>query len=726
MNLVHPHYVLAAVAALFVLLATAWLLARARRRAISRFASPALADGLAQSVSRPRRAAKLALLSFGVVGALLALARPQWGWRWEQAHRNGVDILFAVDTSKSMLAEDVRPSRLARAKLAVHDLVDRFEGDRAGLVAFAGEAFLQAPITLDRDAFGRALDALDTDTIPRAGTDVAAAIREANAAFGDTGHDKVLVLLTDGEALEGDAVQAARDAARDGVRIFAVGVGGTDGALVPVQGADGRPGLLRGPDGELVRSRLDEATLRQIAAVSHGDYEPFGASGEGLRRLYERDLSTLPRHAIAERRERVWFERFQVPLAMAVAALVLEALLGERRRARSTGEGMRRRGRGRSTTAAAAMAAALVLPASVMAQDGPPQIYNGGVSAYRAGDFAAAGAGFERALRDGDLRLQARAYYNLGNARFRAGEASLEHDRTATRTAWEAASHAYESALRLSPNDDDAQHNLALVRRRLAGLDREDASHQAQQRGAQQQNGQQGAQQQNGQQGAQQQNGQQGAQGQNGSQQGAQQQSGQQQGTQGQNGQQGAQQQNGQQQGTQGQNGQQDAQQQNGQQQGAQGQNGSQQPAQGQSGQQQGQQSARGPQHAQSRDSQGTQPSQGDANGSQNAGSQQSAQQQASSRTGGENAQQPPSAQTAPNTATQGAAQPSAQQHGSSQSGAHAASAGGNGEPGARLDARDAAELLDSMRHEERRWPLTSRSQNADASPTNPGARRDW
>ena len=176
-----------------------------------------------------RRRVKRALVIAGVACLAVALARPLAGFRWEEARRKGLDLMFAVDTSKSMLAQDVKPDRLTRAKMAVEDLLEKLDGDRVGLVAFAGNAFLQCPLTLDYDAFRQSLDALDTKIIPRGGTDIASAIQETEAALEGNGNDeRILVLLTDGEDLEGSALDAARAAAKNGLKIFTVGVGSTD------------------------------------------------------------------------------------------------------------------------------------------------------------------------------------------------------------------------------------------------------------------------------------------------------------------------------------------------------------------------------------------------------------------------------------------------------------------------------------------------------------------
>lgn len=506
MQLAEPLWIGIAVVALGAIIALAWLDARRRRRAVERFASPALAEALTGAVARRRRRLKVVLVALGAAAATAALARPQWGWRWEDTERQGTDILFAIDTSNSMLAADVRPSRLERAKLAVADLVEQFDGDRAGLVAFAGEAFLQSPMTMDRGAFERSLHELDTEIIPRGGTDVGAAIRESIAAFGESQHEKILVLLTDGESLEGDAVRAAEEAAEAGVRIFTVGLGSSAGTPIPVPDEHGNETLLRDPGtGEVVRSRLDEASLRRIADVTGGAYEPLGQDGHGLTRLWRDHLSALPSHAVASRRHRVFTERFQWPLGLGLALLLVEPLIGERRRRKRASR--QRAGATPTAAAFAALVAVTTVPAIALAsphdaqeayrrgdferahrafadaaerESDPTLHFNAGAAAYRAGDHEAAVEAMDRALRSGDVELQPGAYYDRGNAQYRIGESTLPSDREATKTAWKAAVASYESALALRPGDADAQYNLDLVRRRLALLE------QAQQEQAQQ------------------------------------------------------------------------------------------------------------------------------------------------------------------------------------------------------------------------------------------------
>ncbi|HSS38687.1 MAG TPA: VWA domain-containing protein, partial [Polyangia bacterium] len=328
------------------------------------------------SLSPWRRRLKMALLLLGTAALSVALARPLAGFRWEETRRQGIDLMFAVDTSKSMLATDLRPDRLTRAKLAVRDLVRALPGERFGLIAFAGDAFVQAPMTTDQAVFEESLEALDTSVIPRGGTDLASAIRTGAAAMSsEPDRRKVLILLSDGEDLAGQAQAAAVDARRQGLTIYTVGVGTAAGELIAARDASGQP----------VRSRLDEATLASVARATGGTYVALGASGRGLESLYRSQLAKLPRTSTAERRRKVYTERFQIPLAVALGCLLVELAIGERRA---------------RWRAAPVAGVALLLAAGGRAHAGTaPDVaaYNAGTGAYRQHDYAAAKQRFEAA-----------------------------------------------------------------------------------------------------------------------------------------------------------------------------------------------------------------------------------------------------------------------------------------------------------------------------------------
>ena len=199
-----------------------------------------------------------------------------------EVKRKGIDILFAVDTSRSMLAEDLTPNRLERARLGIIDFVRRLEGDRVGLIPFAGSAFALCPLTLDYEAFRESLNALDTDLIPRQGTDLASAIKEAERLFDENGNNhRVLVLLTDGEDIQGDVIDAAKAAAKKGMAIYTVGVGSPEGANIPIQMRNGRTDFVRDESGKVVRTTLDESTLKKIAEETNALYVPLGRGARG-------------------------------------------------------------------------------------------------------------------------------------------------------------------------------------------------------------------------------------------------------------------------------------------------------------------------------------------------------------------------------------------------------------------------------------------------------------
>jgi len=215
--------------ALLVIPVLALLFARAEQRGIARlreFVSPRLLPQLAATVNRSRRVFRFALLMLGLALAIVSLARPQWGYIYEDVKRKGLDLLFAVDTSRSMLSNDVQPNRLERVKLAAQDLVNQLQGDRVGLIAFAGRAFLQAPLTIDYEAEVESINDLDTKTIPEGGTNISEAINLALNTFGKSAAgNRALIIFTDGEELSGDAAKVAKTAAEAGMRIFTVGVG---------------------------------------------------------------------------------------------------------------------------------------------------------------------------------------------------------------------------------------------------------------------------------------------------------------------------------------------------------------------------------------------------------------------------------------------------------------------------------------------------------------------
>jgi Ca-activated chloride channel homolog len=496
-----------------------------QRASLARFAAVRLLDRLTLSVSPARRKAKQVLFILGVACLFVALARPQAGYEWQETHRRGLELLFAVDTSKSMLAQDVKPDRLSRAKLAVHDLVDKLNGDGVGLVAFAGNAFLQCPVTLDYDAFRESLDALDTKVIPRGGTDIAAAIQEGETILKTrTVAEKILVLITDGEDLGGQGIAAAKEAAKNGVKIFAVGVGNTTGELVPLPNENGGTDFARDASGQLVKSHLDEATLKQIAEATGGMYQPLGQQGEGLSVIYDQGLRSFTRHDLSARQAKVYLEQFQWALLAALACFIAEMLIGTRRKVRETktaGIPAREKpawARRPATVAAVALGLALLgatnttraalsqtaeqayqkgdfsksqeeYTAAAAKEPAKTELqFNAGSAAYKAGDLARAAVAFQNSLHTEEVPLQQGAYYNLGNTQFRLGQKTEKSNPKETIETWEQAVRSYAAALQIEPGDAHAQHNRAVVKRKIEQLKKQEEEKQQQQQQQDQKN----------------------------------------------------------------------------------------------------------------------------------------------------------------------------------------------------------------------------------------------
>ena len=304
----------------------------ARRKQLAQIASPHFVRELTRSHSATRRWIKEALLLLATAGIGLGLARPQGGEEAEMSHLVSRDTVFLLDCSRSMLATDVAPSRLQRAKLAILDSVLRHGRGRVGLVAFAGQAFLQCPLTFDYNAFQDSLIGIDDKTIPVLGTDIGRALEEGFHALDKSNRQKLLVLLTDGEDLEKGGIKTAQALAQQGVVVFTLGVGTAAGAEIHVLNEQGKPELLRDNKGQVVQSRLDETTLREIAQATGGAYYALGPVGEGLAKV-RLAVENLRGPSGSAPGRKLGVDRFQFPLAVVLLLLVAESLTSGRRSA---------------------------------------------------------------------------------------------------------------------------------------------------------------------------------------------------------------------------------------------------------------------------------------------------------------------------------------------------------------------------------------------------------
>ncbi len=306
---------------------------RSKRQAMARFAEPGLLKEISPAVNFKRQKVKFIIIITALILSILALMRPQWGFQWREVKRRGLDILIAIDTSKSMLASDAKPNRLERCKLAVKDLIKKLQGDRIGLIAFSGTAFLQCPLTVDYDGFLLALNDLNVDSIPRGGTSIASAIEVARKSF-EAGEKKykVLLIITDGEDHEGDPLRAAAEAKQDGIKIFCIGIGTTEGELIQVLDEKGRKTFLKDKQGNVVKTRLNEPVLQKIALATGGTYLRSSGPELGLDLIYEEKLTKMEKKEIAAQMSKFYYERFQIPLLLALMLLIIEPLISDKKR----------------------------------------------------------------------------------------------------------------------------------------------------------------------------------------------------------------------------------------------------------------------------------------------------------------------------------------------------------------------------------------------------------
>jgi Ca-activated chloride channel family protein len=473
------------------------LFIRAERRGTIRlreFVSARLLPQLAGTVNRPRRMLRFGLQLLGFALAIVSLAQPRWGYTFEDVKRKGLDLLIAVDTSRSMLSNDVQPNRLERVKLAAHDLINELQGDRVGLIAFAGRAFLQAPLTIDYDAALESVNDLDTKTIPEGGTNISAAITLATQSFGKSAvGNRALVIFTDGEELSGDAVKNAKAAADAGVRIFTIGVGTSSGSLIPLSGEDGETSFVKDSAGQVVKSKLDEKRLREVAQAAGGFYLHLENGPRTMQQLYTEGLAKMQAAEMDVRLSRRPIERYEWPLGAALLVLALSILIGERKRSRERVYAQRP---AKIATAAAALWLAFCQfgfgapPGLDAYRDGkfsdaysqfqqtlkthPPSRaedklqFDSGAAAYKSEEYGKALESFSQALLSSDNGLQSKSHYNLGNTLYQRGETQKNDDKKLSD--WTNALDHYQQTLKIEPQNKEAKDNYDYVKKKIDDL----------------------------------------------------------------------------------------------------------------------------------------------------------------------------------------------------------------------------------------------------------------
>ena len=463
-------------------------------RRLREFVSARLLPQLAGTVNRSRRVVRFALQLLGLALAIVSLAQPRWGYTFEDVKRKGLDLLIAVDTSRSMLSNDVQPNRLERVKLATRDLINELQGDRVGLIAFAGRAFLQAPLTIDYEAVMESINDLDTKTIPEGGTNISEAITLATQSFGKSATgNRALIIFTDGEELSGDALKSAKTAADAGVHIFTIGVGTPEGSLIPIAGEEGGTSFVKDSAGQVVKSKLDEKRLREIAQSTGGFYLHLENGPRTMQQIYNEGLAKMQAAEFDVRLSRRPIERYEWPLALALIALALSILIGERKRTRQ---------RIHSFVPAkiATSAAALMICLCQFAFAAAPGIdayrqgkfndafsqfqqtlkthpqsraedklqFDSGAAAYKLKDYGKALESFSQALLSPDTGLQSRSHYNLGNTLYERGETQKSDDKKLSD--WTDALEHYEQTLKVEPQNKEAKENYDYVKKKIEEL----------------------------------------------------------------------------------------------------------------------------------------------------------------------------------------------------------------------------------------------------------------
>ena len=311
-----------------------------RKKLAARFVSLSMLPKLSTSVSPWRRLAKVTILLFAIAFLFVALARPQWGRKMEHIERRGLDLVLLQDISLSMLAEDIKPNRLTRSRHEISAFLESLSGDRVGLVAFSGEAQVMVPLTLDYGTVQMMLKELTPGWL-MPGTNLEKAIRKGMDLYknsGSAGQYSVMILMSDGEELEAAAVNAAKEAAEMGIRIYTIGIGSREGVPIPVPSKNGEVAYKKDMQGNIVTTRLEDGTLQEIASVTGGLYF-YASPGEFQLQKVLTEIASLEKKEQASDRMENYQDRYQIFLGLAALLFLIEALVSERGRKRRIGAG---------------------------------------------------------------------------------------------------------------------------------------------------------------------------------------------------------------------------------------------------------------------------------------------------------------------------------------------------------------------------------------------------
>ncbi|NLF94891.1 MAG: VWA domain-containing protein [Oligosphaeraceae bacterium] len=459
-----------------------------RRQALRLLLGSPMLPKLTASVSPGRRFLRSLLLLLAGLFIVLALARPAWNQIQQTIRREGRDVLFLLDVSRSMLADDLQPNRLERAKLAIDDCLQVLQGDRVALVVFAGNAVVRCPLTQDYGFFRMMLSDVSTDSVSRGGTLIGDALRKAaNDVFDRQDRQyKDIVLITDGEDHESFPLEAAKAVGESGIRLIAVGLGDESGTPIVVPGEGGSRGVLK-YQGEIVRSRLDSDTLRaMVNATPGGRYLPVATGNIDLDKVYLNLIASAAKREIESQSMERYEEKFQLFLLLALLCLVVLAVISDRRRLQravsllllllpwftqaESAEQLLRRGNDALAAKQYEQALNFYTQAALEEPESPYLAYNQGLVYFLQENYEQAMPQFKqaaaaaRALQPPDLILASRCLLALGNAQYRECRRQEDSDLNKAKEACEKSILTYQEALRLRPSVPAAENNLKVAR----------------------------------------------------------------------------------------------------------------------------------------------------------------------------------------------------------------------------------------------------------------------
>jgi Ca-activated chloride channel family protein len=315
--------------------------AKLRQRSLERFGETHLVTKLSRTVSRRRQRVKMVLLLLALLFLGIAIARPQIGTHAVPVKTEGIDLVFTLDTSLSMLAEDIKPNRLERAKHEIAALMDKLQGDRVGIVIFSGTSFIQCPLTFDYSAAKLFLDAVDTNSISVPGTALEDALYTSIKAFENSQAEtsKVIILLTDGESHEGDPIKTVEEAEKKGIKIYTIGIGSQKGEPIPIRNEQGDlVGYKKDNAGNIIMTKLDQLTLEKISVLSDGQFYRVSTGGIELEKIYE-DISQMEKTLQDTRLVTHYEEQYQYFVGIALLLILIDTFLTDRRTVKKVWEG---------------------------------------------------------------------------------------------------------------------------------------------------------------------------------------------------------------------------------------------------------------------------------------------------------------------------------------------------------------------------------------------------